>query len=98
MVEQREVVRAADVQTVLGTERYAPRATAARGTRHQDQEVPHQATNWVSWAAGDRGRDEAVRRALEQRHLPACGCAKGIGVAVAPVLIDQGASAKIADP
>ena len=48
-------------------------------------------------AAGDRGRDEAVRGSLQQRHLLARRRAQGIGVATPPVLVDQRAVAQVAD-
>ena len=48
-------------------------------------------------ARRDGGGDEVVRRALQQRHLPAGRGAQRLRVTLAPVLVDQRAGAQVAD-
>ena len=67
----------------------------ALGSQHE--RVADDAADGMARAARDRRGDEAVRRALEQRHLLAGRGAQRLGVAVAPVLVDQRALAQVAD-
>ena len=97
MIEQRDVVRGADVQPELGLEAELARARRARRARHQHERVADHPAERMARAAGHRGGDEAVRRALEQRHLLAGGGAQRLGVELAPVVVDQRASAQVAD-
>ncbi len=72
-------------------------AAAAGGAGGEDERVAEQAAERVAVAAGDRGGDEAVDRALEQRDLPAGLGAQRVRVPVAPVRVDQRAVAQVAD-
>ena len=63
VVEQRQVVRAADVQPVLRVERDPARAAAAGRARRQHEPVAEQPPDRVARVARDRRGDEAVRRA-----------------------------------
>jgi hypothetical protein len=98
VVEQGEVVRAADVQPVLGLERDPPRARAARRARREHEEVADEAADGMAVRPRHRRAHEAVRGALEQRDLLAGGGAERVRVAVEPVLVDEGALAEVADP
>ena len=89
VVEQREVVRGADVQRLL-------RPVAGAGLEHEP--VADHARHRMVGAARDRRGDEAVAGVLEQRDLLAGGRAQRLGVAVAPVLVDQRAAPHVADP
>jgi hypothetical protein len=83
------VAGAADVEAVLLLERDAARPGAAGGARLKHEQVSDQASERVFGRARDGGRDEAVGRVLQQRDLLAGGGAQGLGVQVAPVLVDQ---------
>ena len=67
----------------------------ALGCEHE--RVADDPADRVARAARDGRGDEAVRRALEQRHLLAGRGAQRLGVAVAPVLVDERALAQVAD-
>src|SRR5437764_11974807 len=97
MVHQREVVGGADVIAVFRPEWDSPGAALAGGAGDQYEDVAQQTSEGVVRAPGDGGRDEEVRGALEQRHLPACRRTQGIGVPAPPVLVDQRAVAAVAD-
>ena len=91
------MVRAADVHAVLGAERDPARAAAARRAGAQHERVAGQPAERVALGARQRRGDEAVGRALEQRHLRAGGGAQRVGVAALPVAVDQRALAQVAD-
>ena len=72
-------------------------AAAARRARREHERVAEQAPDGMRVRWRDRGRDEAVRRALEQRDLRQRLGAQRVRILVAPVLVDQRAAAQIAD-
>ena len=82
---------------MLGVERDAPRAALAGRARNEHERVAEQAPERVAGIARDRRRDEAVRGARQQWHLLARGRAQRVGVAVAPVCVDERAVAQVAN-
>jgi hypothetical protein len=97
VVEEREVVCAADAQAVLLLERDAPRAAASRGARRQHEPVADEPRDRMIRVACQRCGDKVVRGALEQGHLLARRRPQRIGIAALPVAIDEGALAQVAD-
>ena len=63
----------------------------------EDQGVAEQAAERVARAGRDRRRDEAVDGIRQQWHLGERSRAQDIGIAVAPVLVDERAVAQVAD-
>src|ERR687895_1014545 len=90
-------MRSAEVQPVLGAEGNSARAAAARGALLEHQTVAQQAPEGVLRPATDRGRDEAMRGPRQQRNLSTRRRAQRVGIAVAPVLVDERALAQVAD-
>src|SRR5206468_10255295 len=90
-------VCAADLQAVLVAEAQTPRAAASRSRRHEHQTVAEQSPDGMARIARERGRDEAVGGALQERHLLADAGAQRVGIAVAPVGVDERALAQVAD-
>jgi len=98
MVEQREVMGAAQVHAVLGAKRDPPLATAPGGARAEHQRVAEQAPERVVRRARERRRDEAVGRALQQRHLGTRGGAQRVRIGSLPIAVDERTIAQVADP
>src|SRR3954453_14584576 len=87
-----------DVQPVLVAVAQ-PAAAAATGRRgHEDQAIADQAPHRVARIARERGGDEGLRRALQERDLLARARPKGGGIVAVPVGLDERALAQIADP
>ena len=87
----------AKVHAVLVLERDPASPAAAGRARDEHERVADQPADGMAVAAGDRGRHEAVSRALEQRNLGAGRSAQRVRVAVAPVLVDERPPAQVAD-
>src|SRR4051794_32783469 len=86
VVEQREVRGRCDVEAVLLAEGEPALAAASRAAGHEHERVAEQAPERVALAAGDRRRDEAVRRTVEERDLLTGGRTQRVRVAAVPVL------------
>src|SRR4051794_33121853 len=70
VVEQAQVVEPPDVAAVLGLERDAPTPALARGAAVRDEEIADGASR-APRAGGQRRRDEAVGRGIQELALPA---------------------------
>src|SRR3954468_21568703 len=97
VVQQREVVRPAEVHSVLGAERDTARPAAPGGARREDERVAEEPSDRVARVAGDGRGDEAVRCAFEERDLATRGGPQRVGVEAHPVLVDERALAQVAD-
>src|SRR5258705_12723691 len=91
------MVRAAELEAVLRPEGNSPATAAPRRARRQDEHVADQPADRMARAARDRRGDEVMRYALEQRHLAQRGRAQRLRIAALPVLVDERATAQVAD-
>src|SRR5215213_10256106 len=97
VIEQAQVVETPHVAAVLGLERDGSAAPLPRSAAVGDEEVADRASG-ASRAVGERRRDEAVGRGIEEPALPAAVAQELVRIAVAPVLLQAAAEPKVLDP
>src|SRR5205823_1150436 len=84
-----------EVSPVPGRNRHA---RSARCARDADERIPEDACERMGRVAGDGGSDDVVAGAGERRDVAAAVVQERVGIAPAPLLVEQIAEAEVLDP